>query len=246
MNANNPRTLIAIPTYNESQNLETIVTEVLAAAPAVHLLIVDDNSPDGTGQIADRLSGAQERVEVLHRQTKEGLGPAYLAAFAWADRHGYDWVGEFDADGSHRPQDLPRLLKMAATNRRPDLVIGSRWTPGGATSGWSRRRQLLSRAGSRYVNAVLRLGVADTTAGFRLYRVNFLRRLLANFEITSRGYGFQIEMTWRTKRAGGRIIEVPITFTERRGGTSKMSGSIIREAFISVLKWRGKELLKLH
>lgn len=238
----NAQTVIAIPTYNERENLEWITTEVLAQASGIHILIVDDNSPDGTGELADALAANHPQLHVLHRTGKEGLGPAYLAAFAWADSHGYSWVGEFDADGSHQPRDLPRLLALAHGSGRPDLVIGSRWRRGGATSGWSLPRQALSRAGSVYVNVVLGLGVADTTAGFRVYRVDFLSRLLQSYVIESKGYGFQIEMTWRTRRAGGKIVEVPITFVERRAGTSKMSGSIIKEAFLEVAKWRIREL----
>ncbi|MCI6585373.1 MAG: polyprenol monophosphomannose synthase [Mobiluncus sp.] len=237
------KTLIAIPTYNESENLEYITSAVFSEAPEVEILIVDDNSPDGTGELADTLSKTNPRLHVLHRQGKEGLGPAYLAAFQWASENGFTWVGEFDADGSHRPADLPRLLHLSHGTTQPDLVIGSRWTRGGGTDGWSKRRELLSRAGSLYVNAVLGVGVADTTAGFRVYRVDFLDKLLGKTSIESKGYGFQIEMTWRTQRAGGRIKEVPITFVERRAGTSKMSGSIIKEAFIEVLKWRWRELI---
>ena len=210
----NAKTVIAIPTYNERENLEWIIGEVLAQAPGIHILIVDDNSPDGTGQLADALAADRPQLHVLHRAGKEGLGPA----------------------------DLPRLLALAHGSGRPDLVIGSRWRRGGATAGWSRSRQLLSRAGSFYVNAVLRLDVADTTAGFRVYRVDFLNRLLQRYVIESKGYGFQIEMTWRSRRAGGKIVEVPITFVERRAGTSKMSGSIIKEAFLEVAKWRIREL----
>lgn len=238
----NDRTVIAIPTYNERENLEWITTQVFASAPGIHILVVDDNSPDGTGELADSLVADNPRLHVLHRGGKEGLGPAYLAAFAWAQTHGFTWVGEFDADGSHQPADLPRLLALAHSSGRPDLVIGSRWRRGGATRGWSWSRRLLSRAGSFYVNSVLGLRVHDTTAGFRVYRVSFLNRLLEQVTIESKGYGFQIEMTWRTRRAGGKIVEVPITFVECRAGTSKMSGSIIKEAFLEVAKWRAREL----
>lgn len=236
------KTVIAIPTYNEKDNLKDIVSEVLGAATGVDILIVDDNSPDGTGEIAQALAEADARVQVLHREKKEGLGPAYLAAFSWADQHGYTWVGEFDADGSHRPTDLPRLLSMARGTSKPDLVIGSRWTRGGGALGWAKSRELLSRAGSFYVNMVLGLRVKDTTAGFRIYRVDFLRRLLQKVSIDSKGYGFQIEMTWRTSRLGGSIKEVPITFVSRRAGSSKMSGSIVKEAFKAVVCWRVREL----
>lgn len=239
---NKNKTIIVIPTYNESENLEYITNQVFAHASQVDILIVDDNSPDGTGRLAETLSSTDLRIHVLHRQRKEGLGPAYLAAFQWASNHGYTWVGEFDADGSHRPEDLPRLLHVAQGTSKPDLVIGSRWTRGGGTNGWSKKREFLSRAGSLYVNVIMRLRVHDTTAGFRIYRVDFLNKLLENNRIESKGYGFQVEMTWRTQRAGGQIQEVPINFVERRAGTSKMSGSIIKEAFLQVLKWRLYEL----
>jgi dolichyl-phosphate beta-D-mannosyltransferase len=166
------------------------------------------------------------------------LGPAYLAAFSWAISGGYTWVAEFDADGSHRPADLQRLLALAHGTSAVDLVIGSRWCRGGGTEGWAITRQILSRLGSAYVNLLLNLGVHDTTAGFRVYRTDFLNNLLQRSQIESRGYGFQIEMTWRSARQGAAIKEVPITFVERRAGTSKMSGSIIREALVEVMRWK--------
>lgn len=236
------KVLIAIPTFNESENLAYIVEQVFYYAPEVEVLVVDDNSPDGTGRIAQNLGQVDSRVHVLERKAKAGLGPAYLAAFEWAISRGFTWVGEFDADGSHRPQDLPRLLYLARGLSKPDLVIGSRWVRGGLTRGWSRKRELLSRAGNLYVNLVLGLGVRDATAGFRVYRVDFLEKMLSAVTIESRGYGFQVEMTWRTKRLGGVIREVPVTFVERRAGVSKMSGSIVKEAFVEVLRWRRQEL----
>ena len=236
------RTLIAVPTYNEAEHLEWIIGQLLRCAPGVHILVVDDNSPDGTGLLAQTLSRTQPRIHVLHRCEKQGLGPAYLAAFSWAISGGYTWVAEFDADGSHRPADLQRLLALAHGTSAVDLVIGSRWCRGGGTEGWAITRQILSRLGSAYVNLLLNLGVHDTTAGFRVYRTDFLNTLLQRSQIESRGYGFQIEMTWRSARQGAAIKEVPITFVERRAGTSKMSGSIIREALVEVMRWKLGEI----
>ena len=218
------RTLIAVPTYNEAENLEWIIGQLLRCAPGVHILVVDDNSPDGTGLLAQTLSRTQPRIHVLHRREKQGL------------------VAEFDADGSHRPADLQRLLALAHGTSAVDLVIGSRWCRGGGTEGWAITRQILSRLGSAYVNLLLNLGVHDTTAGFRVYRTDFLNTLLQRSQIESRGYGFQIEMTWRSARQGAAIKEVPITFVERRAGTSKMSGSIIREALVEVMRWKLGEI----
>lgn len=239
---NRSNTVIAIPTYNERENLPDILAEIRQAAPQVDILVVDDNSPDGTGDLADTLARHDPQLHVLHHGEKQGLGPAYLAAFAWAVSHDYLWVGEFDADGSHQPTDLPRLLSLAQGTSQPDLVIGSRWCRGGGVRGWALSRQILSRAGSCYVNLWGNLKVRDTTAGFRVYRTDFLSRLLSQEKITSVGYGFQIEMTWKTQRLGGKIIEVPITFVNRRAGASKMSGSIITEALLQVARWRWREL----
>jgi dolichol-phosphate mannosyltransferase len=226
------KTLVVVPTYNESLNIEKIVSKILDCNPQVDILVVDDNSPDGTGQIADRLAAADSRVRVLHRTEKSGLGGAYLAGFAKGFEWGYDYLVEMDADGSHRPEDLPKLLARAALS---DLVIGSRWVRGGKVVNWPLRRQILSRGGNLYVRLALGTKVHDMTAGFRCFDAKFLQGLdLAT--VNSKGYSFQIEMALRSLRAGGRVVEVPITFVERELGESKMSGAIVKEAMTLVTK----------
>lgn len=231
------RALIVIPTYNEREMLPRIAAAVLGLAGGWRLLIVDDNSPDGTGELADDLARQESRVSVLHRPQKQGLGPAYLAAFEAAlKRPDVEFVIEMDADLSHDPADLPRLLETA---READLVIGSRWVPGGRTEGWDLRRRLLSRWGNAYVRLALGIAVRDATAGFRCWR----RRALEAIDraaVKTRGYGFQVEMAYRTIKAGCRVVEVPICFTERRAGQSKMSGSIVTEALL--LPWKLRRL----
>lgn len=228
--------VVAIPTYNEVESLPGTLTRLLRATDAIDVVVVDDNSPDGTGDLADRLAAADPRIHVLHRAEKAGLGPAYLHAFAWAKQHGYDWVVEMDADGSHRPEELPKLLARRGASDQPDLVIGSRWVRGGRVVGWARHRALLSRGGNLYIAGALGLGVKDATAGFRVYRTEALDALdLAT--VDSAGYCFQIDLTRRVRRAGLRIAEVPITFEERALGTSKMSGSIVTEALGQVTRW---------
>jgi dolichol-phosphate mannosyltransferase len=225
--------LVIMPTYNEAQSLNEIVRELLNTVSEVDLLIVDDNSPDGTGSIADEIALANPRVSVLHRTEKKGLGPAYLAGFAWAFERDYEFVVEMDADGSHRAEDLPKLLVRAPFN---DLVIGSRWIKGGKVLNWPLSRQLISRTGNAYARLMLRVGVRDITAGFRVYRSSFLRALdLAH--IASAGYSFQVELAWRAFKAQGRIEEVPITFVERAHGNSKMNNRIVLEALWRVTKW---------
>lgn len=226
------KTVVLIPTYNEAQNISNMVNAVIAHG--VDVLIIDDNSPDGTGQIADGLAAEHERVQVLHRPGKAGLGKAYLAGFAWALRRGYDWVIEMDADGSHRPEDLPALL--AARDDTTELIIGSRWTKGGATLGWPWHRQLLSRGGNWYIRRCVDLPVKDATAGFRAYRASLLRRL-PHRSIASAGYFFQVEMTLVSHLAGAKIVEVPIVFAQRAAGVSKMSGGIIGEALWRATIW---------
>lgn len=225
-----------MPTYNEKENLVPTTSGVLANEPDAHILVVDDASPDGTGELADDLAGRDERVHVLHRTAKNGLGPAYLAGFDWALGHGYDVVCEMDMDGSHRPEDLPRLLD--ALDREPvvDLVIGSRRVPGGRTENWPWYRDLISRGGSWYARWMLGLGVHDMTSGFRAYRASMLRRLDLS-SVVSNGYVFQIDMTRRVAAAGGGIAEVPIVFMERVRGRSKMDSSIVSEAMRSVTVW---------
>ena len=227
------RVLVVIPTYNEAENIRIIVDRLRKAVPAVDALIADDNSPDGTGRIADDLAAADSAVHVLHRAGKQGLGMAYLAGFAWAKEHDYDAVVEMDADGSHAPEELPRLLDALA---EADMVMGSRWVSGGTVVNWPLHRLILSRGGNLYVRLALRMPIKDATGGFRAYRAATLRRLdLSNIE--SAGYCFQIDMTLRVLQAGLVLIEVPITFVERERGTSKMSNAVIREAFFRVAQW---------
>ena len=227
------RPLICIPTYNERATVAHVVTEVLAAAPGAHVLVVDDGSPDGTAAIVAGLAIDEPRVHLLERAAKAGLGAAYRAGFAWALARDYDVVGEMDADHSHEPADVPRLL-LALGNA--DVVIGSRYVPGGGVVDWPRHRELLSRGGNRYVHAVTGLPVADATAGFRCYRTAVLEAL-DPATLSSEGYGFQIETALRAWRLGFRIVEVPITFTERREGASKMSQSIVVEAVVRAALW---------
>ncbi|EID56249.1 polyprenol monophosphomannose synthase [Saccharomonospora xinjiangensis] len=225
--------LVIIPTYNERENLPPLVRRLHTVLPKVHVLVVDDGSPDGTGEVADKLAGDDDRVNVLHRIEKAGLGAAYIAGFRWALERGYATVVEMDADGSHAPEDLPRVLD-ALTDA--DLVIGSRYVPGGALVNWPPHRQLLSRVANLYSRIALGVPVADITAGFRAYRRRVLERLPLG-RIASQGYCFQIDLTWRTAQEGFRILEVPITFTEREVGQSKMSGAIIGEAILKVAQW---------
>lgn len=229
-------TVIAIPTYNEAETLAKQIQKLRRNVPQVDLLIIDDNSPDGTGQIADEIAAKDGGVRVLHRAEKAGLGQAYLAAFSWALQEGYTWVVQMDADGSHRVRDLHKLLARRFWPSKPDLVIGSRWIRGGRLEGWSRLREALSRAGNAYIAAWLNLGIGDATAGFRVYRLDFLSRLGLE-DLDSRGYCFQIDMTRRAVQARGNIVEVPITFQERAAGSSKMSGAIILEALTKVTCW---------
>ncbi|GAA3884984.1 polyprenol monophosphomannose synthase [Saccharothrix violaceirubra] len=225
--------LVVIPTYNERDNIEKIVTRLHAALPDVHALVVDDGSPDGTGDIADRMSAADDRVHVLHRTEKAGLGAAYIAGFGWGLERDYGVLVEMDADGSHAPEDLPRMLAALGD---ADLVIGSRYVPGGTTVNWPWHRQLISRMGNVYSAIALGAKVKDITAGFRAYRADVLRNLKLH-NVASAGYCFQIDLGWRTIELGYRVVEVPITFTEREVGVSKMSGDIVREALIRVTKW---------
>jgi len=233
----NLKTLVIMPTYNELESLPITLTQVLEANPEVDFLVVDDNSPDGTGALADSIALKNPRVSVLHRKTKDGLGGAYLTGFQWGFEQGYQYLVEMDADGSHRPQDLPRLLAQAP---KADLVIGSRWTTGGSVENWPLYRKAISRVGTFYAGIMLGSKVKDMTAGFRVYNTEFLKNLdLAG--VNARGYGFQVEMTWRTENAGGVIVEVPITFVERTLGASKMSTGIVLEALWLVTKWAFKK-----
>ncbi|UNX53188.1 polyprenol monophosphomannose synthase [Georgenia sp. TF02-10] len=230
------RTLVIIPTYDERDTLPGTLARTRAAVPGADVLVVDDASPDGTGAVADAAASADPAVHVLHRAGKEGLGRAYVAGFGWALARGYDLVVEMDADGSHRPEQLPALLARAAASDAPDLVLGSRWVPGGEVVNWPRRRLLLSRAGNLWVQLALGVPVRDATGGFRVYRATTLRALpLA--EIQSQGYCFQVDMTWRVHRAGGRVVEVPISFVERAEGRSKMTRAIVLEALWRTTAW---------
>ena len=227
--------LVIIPTYNEAENLEKIVARVHAANPDVHVLVADDNSPDGTGDLADKLAKADERVKVLHRAGKEGLGKAYLAGFAWGIEHDYDVICEMDADGSHRPEDFPALLK-ALVEQDADLVLGSRYVPGGKTVGWPKHREALSKVGNTWVRLVTGMQLADGTGGYRLFRRETLEKIdLAS--VASAGYTFQVDLAWRTVRAGLKVVEVPITFVERELGASKMSWNIVAEALWRTTVW---------
>ena len=218
--------LMVIPTYNEADNIEWIVRRLRAAVPGADILVVDDNSPDGTGRLADDLALADPQVSVLHRTEKAGLGAAYLHAFGVALDEGYDVIGEMDADGSHQPEQLPLLLDAL---RSADLVIGARWVPGGSVVNWPRSRELLSRGGNLYVRLILGLKVRDATAGFRVFRRATLEAIeLAS--VQSMGYVFQTDLAYRTVHEGLRVAEVPIEFVERVRGDSKMSGAVATES----------------
>ena len=227
------RIVVIIPTYNESENLPTIVGRVRAAVPEAGILVVDDNSPDGTGRLADELAAADDQVQVMHRLGKGGLGAAYLAGFAWALQEGFDVVVEMDADGSHQPEQLPRLLEAL---RDADLVLGSRWVPGGGVENWPRSREILSKGGSLYARTMLGVRVRDVTGGYRAFRADTLRRLDLH-DVVSQGYCFQIDLAWRALQRGLRVKEVPILFVERTAGVSKMSQRIVVEAMWRVTMW---------
>ena len=227
------KVLVIIPTFNERENLPRILDRVRAAVPTAAVLVVDDSSPDGTGEIADQRAAADPLVSVLHRTEKNGLGPAYFAGFDWGLAHGFDVLVEMDADGSHAPEQLPRLLGAL---EHADLVIGSRYVPGGSVVNWPKRREFLSKGANLYSRLALGVGVKDITAGYRAYRAEVIRSIPLN-EVASHGYVFQVDLGWRTILGGFRVVEVPITFTEREIGVSKMSGSIVREALLKISWW---------
>jgi dolichol-phosphate mannosyltransferase len=229
-----PKTLVIIPTFNEIESLPGVLARLRAACPAADVLVVDDASPDGTGQWADARAAEDSQVHVLHRRGKEGLGAAYIAGFGWGLERGYDVLVEMDADGSHRPEQLAYLLK--AVDDGADLAIGSRWVKGGEVVNWPKRREALSRGGNLYVSIMLGLGIKDATAGFRAYRAKLLRRINLD-HVQARGYGFQVDMSVRAVDLGARVAETPISFVERAAGQSKMSGNIVGEAMILVTKW---------
>lgn len=225
--------LVIIPTYNESENLAHIVARVLRSGADVHVLVVNDGSPDGTGGIADDLASRRDRVNVLHRTSKVGLGAAYLAGFVWELERNYEALVEMDADGSHHPEYLPGMLALLKDN---DLVLGSRWVPGGKVENWPLRRELPSRGGSWYTRGALGITVSDTTGGYRAFRSS-ARRTIDLATVASHGYCFRVDLLWRALQNGLRVVETPITFTERMHGTSKMSGSIVRESLFNVTRW---------
>lgn len=227
------RIVVVLPTYDEAENLDWLVGRLRAAVPEADVLVVDDGSPDGTGELADRLAAVDDGVRVLHRQSKEGLGAAYLAGFRIALEAGYDVVAEMDADGSHQPEQLPALL---AALRTADLVIGSRWVPGGRVVNWPLRRKVLSVGGNAYTRILLGIPVRDATAGFRVFRRSTLEQIDLT-DVRSHGYVFQTDLTVRTLRAGLRVVEVPIEFVERSRGASKMTPRIAADSLLRITRW---------
>lgn len=225
--------LVIVPTYNELENIKLITAGIRSAAPEVDILVADDNSPDGTGRVADELAASDSHIKVLHRPAKNGLGAAYLDAFKWAKNNNYDVVVEMDADGSHRPQDLVAML-IALSNA--DVVLGSRWVRGGKVVNWPLHREMLSRGGNIYTRLCLGIPIKDATGGFRAYRMDALSHMNID-DVQSQGYCFQVDMAWRAMQSGLRVAEVPITFVERQIGESKMSGDIVKEALIRVTQW---------
>jgi dolichol-phosphate mannosyltransferase len=227
------RVLVIIPTYQERESLPLIIARVRKAVPAAHILVADDNSPDGTGKIADELAVSDDHIHVLHRPAKKGLGAAYVAGFEWALAAGYDAVVEMDADGSHQPEQLPDLL---AALDNADVVLGSRWVDGGKVSNWPKSREILSRAANAYARLIIGIPLRDTTGGYRVYRAEVLR----SFDLTtvrSQGYCFQVDLALRSLQRGYRVVEVPISFVERELGASKMNRGIVLEALWRVTVW---------
>ncbi|QIG45919.1 polyprenol monophosphomannose synthase [Nocardioides anomalus] len=231
---------MCVPTYNEADNLAWLVGRLRAAEPAVHVLVVDDNSPDGTGALADELAAADDAIHVLHRTEKGGLGAAYLAGFRWALDAGYDVVGEMDADGSHQPEQLHRLLEALVEGGGADLVIGSRYVPGGSVVNWPKRREAISRGGNLYVRLLLGIAVRDATAGYRVFRRTALEKIDLD-SVESTGYVFQTDLVTRCLRAGLTVREVPIEFVERVRGDSKMSGAVATESLRRITRWGLRE-----
>jgi dolichol-phosphate mannosyltransferase len=227
------RVVVIIPTYNERENLPGILAEVRLINPGVDILVVDDNSPDGTGDLANAAAANDHAIYVLHRSGKLGLGAAYLAGFDWALSRDYDVVVEMDADGSHRPVDLPLLL---AALDHADVALGSRWISGGSVVNWPKSRELLSRGGNWYTRVALGIPLRDATGGFRAFRSQVLRDLDLGF-VESTGYCFQVDLAWRAVQRGYRVVEVPIVFVERTAGASKMSRAIVAEALVRVTQW---------
>ena len=227
------RILVIVPTYNERESLPLIIRRIRAAVPEAFILVADDNSPDGTGAIADTLAEHDDHVQVMHRHGKEGLGAAYIAGFTWGLQNKYDVLIEMDADGSHQPEQLPRILQAL---RGADLVLGSRWIPGGGTENWSKGREVLSRGGNAYTRAMLGVPLHDATGGYRAFRADTLRGIDLH-TVASQGYCFQVDLAWRAVQRGFIVREVPIIFVEREVGSSKMSRAIVAEALLRVTQW---------
>ncbi len=225
--------VVLIPTYNERENLPLIVSRVRQAVPEADVLVLDDSSPDGTGEVADHLATQDDHLRVLHRERKEGLGAAYLAGFAWALDKGYDVLVEMDADGSHQPEQLHTLLAALVD---ADVVLGSRWVPGGSVVNWPLHRKALSLGGNIYTRVLLGMSIGDATGGFRAYRASALRSMDLG-AVVSQGYCFQVDLVWRAVRRGLTVAEVPITFVERTVGDSKMSQGIVGESLRNITKW---------
>jgi dolichol-phosphate mannosyltransferase len=232
--ADDLRVLVVVPTYDERENLPLILGRIRAAVPAVHVLVADDDSPDGTGAVADEWAARDDHVHVLHRPGKAGLGAAYIDGFRWGLDHGYDVLVEMDADGSHQPEQLNSLLERIAGGA--DLVIGSRWVRGGSVVNWPRHRELLSRGGNLYTRVALGVPLRDATAGYRAFRATALEKIGMD-DVQSQGYCFQVDLSWRAVKAGLRVDEVPITFVERELGASKMNRGIVAEALVRVTQW---------
>ncbi len=226
------KVLVIIPTFNEAENIEPIIGRLRRAVPNADVLVADDSSPDGTGEIADRLAEADEHVHVMHRLGKEGLGAAYLAGFAWGLERGYDVLVEHDADGSHQPEQLPAVL---AALKDADMVKGSRYVTGGSVVNWPKSRELLSRGGSLWTRLMLGIKVRDVTGGLNAFRAATLRAILP--KISSVGYNFQVDLTWQALQQGFTVAEVPIEFVERERGQSKMSSRIVVEALLRTTLW---------
>jgi dolichol-phosphate mannosyltransferase len=231
---------VIIPTYNESENIASIISRTRKAVPDVHILIADDNSPDGTGKLADAIASADDHVHVMHRLGKEGLGAAYLAGFEWGLHEGYEVLIEMDADGSHRPEQIPELLAALAN---ADLVLGSRWVAGGKVINWPKSREVLSRGGNLWTRIMLGIPLRDATGGFRAFRRKTLLGLGLD-NVASAGYCFQVDLAWRALKAGFRVVEVPITFVEREYGDSKMSKRIVLEALVLTTAWGVEHRIK--
>jgi dolichol-phosphate mannosyltransferase len=239
------RILVIIPTYNEAENIQPIVARVRRSVPEAHVLVADDNSPDGTGDLVDKLVADDDQVHVLHRKGKEGLGAAYIAGFHWGLDNGYGVLVEHDADGSHQPEQLHRLLEAL---RNADLVLGSRYVKGGEVQNWPKSREILSRGGNIYTRLALGVPLQDATGGYRAFRRETLVGIGLE-QVASAGYCFQVDLAWRALKSGFRVVEVPITFVERERGQSKMSQSIVIEAMLRVGRWglahRAKQLRNL-